>query len=79
MRRFIPRRTDLATLSEPRFQTLLSAYNNTPRKCLDFATPSEMFQKLLQFECESTSPLARGRQFRKLGKRISCRLSAAQQ
>ncbi|MFL5267867.1 MAG: IS30 family transposase [Stellaceae bacterium] len=61
MRRFIPRRTDLATLSEPRFQTLLSAYNNTPRKCLDFATPSEMFQKLLQFECESTSPLARGR------------------
>jgi transposase, IS30 family len=64
MRRFIPRRTDLATLSEPRFQTLLSAYNNTPRKCLDFATPSEMFQKLLQFECESTSPLARGRHLR---------------
>ncbi|MFL6822778.1 MAG: transposase, partial [Xanthobacteraceae bacterium] len=61
MRRFIPRRTDLATLSEPRFQTLLSAYNNTPRKCLDFATPSEMFQKLLQFECESTFPLARER------------------
>jgi IS30 family transposase len=61
MRRFIPRKTDLATLSEPRFHALLSAYNNTPRKCLDFATPSEMFHKLLQFECESTSPLSRGR------------------
>lgn len=78
MRRFIPRKTDLATLSEPRFHALLSAYNNTPRKCLDFATPSEMFQKLLQFECESTSPLSRGRpdawlRFAKMrGARLSC-------
>jgi IS30 family transposase len=61
MRHFIPRKTDLARLSEQRFQTLLSAYNNTPRKCLDFATPREMFHKLLHFECESTSPLKRGR------------------
>ena len=61
MRRFIPRKTDLATLSDQRFHALLNAYNNTPRKCLDFATPAEMFQKLLHFECESTSPLARGR------------------
>src|SRR6266567_4339536 len=60
MRRFIPRKTDLATLSDQRFHALLNAYNNTPRKCLDFATPAEMFQKLLHFECESTSPRARG-------------------
>src|SRR5678815_2125001 len=39
-------------------------YNNTPRKCLDFETPAEMFHKLLHFECESTSPLSRGRQAR---------------
>jgi transposase, IS30 family len=61
MRRFIPRKTDLATLSRKRFNTLLSAYNNTPRKCLDFRTPAETFSQVLHFECESTSPLSRGR------------------
>ena len=61
MRRFIPRKTDLATLSDQRFHALLRAYNNTPRKCLDFKTPAEMFHRLLHFECESTSPLSRGR------------------
>jgi transposase, IS30 family len=60
MRRFIPRKTDLATLPERRFASVVSAYNNTPRKCLDFKTPAEVFCKLLHFECESTSPPARG-------------------
>jgi IS30 family transposase len=62
MRRFMPRKTDLATLSAKRFNALVSAYNNTPRKCLDFRTPAEAFSKVLHFECESTSPLSRGRQ-----------------
>jgi len=61
MRRFLPRKTDLATLPRQRFAALVSAYNNTPRKCLDFRTPAEAFSKLLHFECESTSPLPRGR------------------
>ncbi|PKK81982.1 MAG: IS30 family transposase, partial [candidate division Zixibacteria bacterium HGW-Zixibacteria-1] len=31
-------------------------YNNTPRKCLDFQTPSEVFlEQLLHFKCESTN------------------------
>lgn len=64
MRRFIPRKTDLATLSENRFQAHIAAYNNTPRKCLDWRTPAETFSQVLQFECESTSPPARGRQRR---------------
>jgi transposase, IS30 family len=59
LRRFIPRKTDLATLSDNRFHALISAYNNTPRKCLDFHTPAETFTQLLHFECESTFPLAR--------------------
>lgn len=59
MRRFLPRKTDLATLSHKRFVALVSAYNNTPRKCLDFRTPAETFSKVLHFECESTFPLAR--------------------
>jgi transposase, IS30 family len=61
MRRFIPRKTDLATLSNSRFRNLVAAYNNTPRKCLDFRTPAESFAQVLHFECESTSPPSRGR------------------
>ena len=61
MRRFMPRKTDLATLPPRRFAALVSAYNNTPRKCLDFRTPAETFSEVLHFECESTSPLSRGR------------------
>jgi IS30 family transposase len=61
MRRFLPHKTDLATLKPRRFAALVSAYNNTPRKCLDFKTPAETFSEVLHFECESTSPPARGR------------------
>jgi IS30 family transposase len=61
MRSFLPRKTDLATLKSSRFKALIAAYNNTPRKCLDFSTPAEVFSKVLHFECESTSPLPRGR------------------
>jgi transposase, IS30 family len=61
MRRFLPRKTDLATLPNKRFHALVGAYNNTPRKCLDFRTPAEAFAEVLHFECESTSPLSRGR------------------
>jgi len=59
IRRFIPRKTDLATLSDKRFHALIAAYNNTPRKCLDFRSPAETFFQVLHFECESTFPLAR--------------------
>jgi IS30 family transposase len=57
MRRLIPRKTDLATISDSHFTALLQAYNATPRKCLDFQTPAELFlQYLLHFKCESTCP-----------------------
>jgi IS30 family transposase len=61
IRRFIPRKTDLATLPDDRFRDLIAAYNNTPRKCLDYRTPAELFiDQLLHFECESTSQPSRG-------------------
>jgi IS30 family transposase len=61
MRRLIPRKTDLATISDRHFSALLQTYNATPRKCLDFKTPAELFlQQLLHFKCESTPPPARG-------------------
>lgn len=62
MRRVIPRKTDLATISDAQFNAMLAAYNNTPRKCLDWRTPAETFLQVLHFECESTSPPSRGRQ-----------------
>ena len=61
LRRFLPRRTDLQSLQPQHFKRLLQAYNNTPRKCLGFLTPAEVFaQNLLHFKCESTSPPQRG-------------------
>ena len=59
MRRFLPRKIALATLPTKQFNALIRAYNNTPRKCLDFKTPAETFTEALHFECESTFPLSR--------------------
>jgi transposase, IS30 family len=60
MRRTLPRKIDLATLSCERFTELIRTYNNTPRKCLDFRTPAELFwDHMLHFKCESTFPLSR--------------------
>ncbi|WP_204378161.1 IS30 family transposase, partial [Tardiphaga robiniae] len=61
MRRRIPRKTDLATLTPQDLADAVLAYNSTPRKCLDWHTPAELFaRQLLHFEWESTSPPSRG-------------------
>ena len=55
LRRTLPRKTDLATLSGQRFHHLLHAYNHTPRKCLGYATPAEIFiHQVVHLKCEST-------------------------
>ena len=43
MRRGLPRKTDLATLSDQRLLSLVRSYNHTPRKCLNYKTPAEVF------------------------------------
>ena len=53
LRRNLPRKTDIAALPRKNLDSILAAYNNTPRKCLGFKTPLEAFQPL-HFECEST-------------------------
>ena len=59
LRRLLPRKTDLATLSDERFTALVRAYNNTPRKCLGYRTPAETFwDSVLHFKCESTFRLS---------------------
>ena len=60
LRRGLPRKTDLAMVSTERFTELVQLYNNTPRQCLDYRTPAEVFwNHVLHFKCESTFPLAR--------------------
>ena len=57
LRRTLPRKTDLATLTPARFTQLVQAYNNTPRKCLGYQTPAEVFwDQPLHLKCESTFP-----------------------
>src|SRR5258705_526096 len=55
MRRGLPRKTDLATLSDHRLLSLVRSYNHTPRNCLNYKTPAEVFcHELLHLKCEST-------------------------
>jgi IS30 family transposase len=60
LRRSLPRKTDLAKVSRRQLQQLAALYNHTPRKCLGYQTPAEVFYKVLHFKCESTSPPSRG-------------------
>jgi IS30 family transposase len=60
MRRFLPRKTDLASINHQSLLNLIALYNNTPRKCLDWSTPAEAFSThLLHFKRESTFPPSR--------------------
>jgi len=62
LRRYIPLGTDPESFSNDDLQALARRLNHTPRKCLGFKTPAEVFLPLLQplhFKCESTFPLAR--------------------
>jgi IS30 family transposase len=45
MRRFVPKGTPLSTVSEIQIAWLENKMNNTPRKCLGFLTPNEVFEK----------------------------------
>ena len=61
LRRALPRKTNLDTIDHELFEAWITAYNNTPRKCLQFRTPAEVFlAKLLHFERESTPSLRSG-------------------
>jgi IS30 family transposase len=59
LRRFLPRKANLDTLDLDDILWLNRFYNHTPRKCLDFQTPAEVFA-LLHLKCESTSRLSSG-------------------
>ena len=61
LRRKLPRTTDLDKLPDDHFENVIRSYNNTPRKCLNYQTPAEIFyNEVLHFKCECTSPPSRG-------------------
>lgn len=47
MRRFLPRKSDLAIIDQHQLDALVDRYNNTPRKCLAFRTPNEVFSEII--------------------------------
>lgn len=62
LRRRLPRKTDLARITPRQLDVLIANYNHTPRKCLGFQTPAEVFCQsldMLHFKRECTFPLSR--------------------
>lgn len=62
LRRYFPRRCSMKNITSQQIVEAIIHYNNIPRKCLGYKTSAEVFAHALHFECESTSPPARGRQ-----------------
>jgi IS30 family transposase len=62
MRRRLPRKTDLGVLGADALNGLIAAYNHTPRKCLGFQTPAQVFcdaLEALHFNRECSFPRTR--------------------
>ena len=60
LRRYLPRKTRWEELSRSRVSRVVQIYNNTPRKCLGYRTPAEVFmEEVLHLKCESSFPLSR--------------------
>jgi len=45
LRRFIPKKSNLEDYSEKEITVIISIMNNTPRKCLSYRTPKEVFEQ----------------------------------
>ncbi len=46
IRRFIPKKTNIALITDVQVRRIERLLNNRPRKCLDYHTPAEVFAKL---------------------------------
>ena len=46
LRRPLPRKSDLAAITDRSLDQLVRRYNDTPRKCLGFLTPNEVFNRI---------------------------------
>jgi len=48
LRRYIPKKTDLTSLSQLELDAIIEEINNRPRKCLNYETPEEAFTRELK-------------------------------
>ena len=48
LRRYIPKKTDLSTITQFELNSILEEINNRPRKCLQYETPTEAFTRELK-------------------------------
>jgi IS30 family transposase len=46
IRRMLPRKTDIATIEAEKLQRMVQRYNETPRKCLAYKTPKEVYKEI---------------------------------
>jgi len=46
LRQYLPKGSDLSAFSQHQLNAIARRLNTRPRKCLDFATPLEVFQQL---------------------------------
>ena len=53
LRRYLPKKTDFSTLTQEELNDIVQEMNNRPRKCLDFYSPSEIFQQEWRKCCDS--------------------------
>lgn len=56
LRRYIPKKTDVTTVTQYELDAIVEEINNRPRKCLNYATPIEAFTKELKLaECSDST------------------------
>ena len=48
LRRYVPKKTDLSILPQWELDFIIEEINNRPRKCLEYSTPKEAFQRELK-------------------------------
>lgn len=48
IREYIPKKSDIADYSDEEISAIVDTINNTPRKCLGFRTPEEVFKEQLE-------------------------------
>jgi transposase, IS30 family len=60
LRRLLPRKIHPSRLTQSNLNALAYRHNHTPRKCLGYQTPAEIFSSLLHLKCESTPSLRSG-------------------
>ena len=54
LRRYIPKKTDFALLTQTELDEMIEEINERPRKCLNYATPKEVFMRYLRMRgCDS--------------------------